>query len=947
MLKLKIMNNKYKIRLFLYSLVIILITIIQLDNFINIVTMPYDGNRYETPSSQIYIRKDIICEKSNHLENQDTIKLGNILLSINNIEFYSYKELFNEIEQCNLTDTLQITYIDVETNKIHTQNVLVHNLQENTFKFLNSMALVLNVDEGGVAEKAGLQIGDIIVRLDGEEFGNDKNLHRKTVEKGAGEFLNLEIIRKNEYKSIKIEIVKYGIKLTVLYAYILLFLLISLGSFFIFKKPLNNYSVLTGFSLIFFSILFIENNSVYNQFSDIESIYITLSRILKIILLNITVPFILISIFHFPNQNPNPMFFRKFIKWSVILKSISILIFLSILFELVNLQILSLITFTTDIFLIFYFWGLKIKYRKNELKILDKKSKLIQFTYFIYFILFITDAVFVILYNSINNTTTSLGLSFWGVIIIPISFIISLFKYKPYDIILKIKRNIQYLFLLYIWKLCLVLITIMFLYFISVPDFFIPNLHFSGQTIEVLGRPLSDERYKMYSKILVLFIFAIYFGIFRKINRIIQNYLDIKYNKVKLDYKLTSEELNQLFINNPDIDNLSKEFLNKITKYLQINHSSLIIFDENNIKVQHYIGINDNILRQYVVSINQLLIENAKRIDKIGEVKNLDYDLKQLFEQCNLKLIIPIKTDKNLIGILILGDKRSEDKFNKEELKYIESITNQISFAIEKAFLSSKIEDGKRIQQELEFARKIQLNSLPQKQPTIKNLDLTALSIPALEVGGDFYDYLYKSDDEITLVIGDVSGKGTSAALYMSKVQGIIRTLYQFDLSPKEILIKTNQLISENINKGSFISSSIVQINSLTGECNYARAGHLPLYLYKSKEQQIEKLVPKGLVLGMGKLDLFNNNLEEMKFNICENDIILLVTDGIIEARNNKNEEFDEDKLLKVFEENVNNDVNEIRHNLIQSIQNFSQNVNQFDDLTVLIVRYNQLQNNQ
>ena len=176
------MNNKYKIRLFLYSLVIILITIIQLDNFINIVTMPYDGNRYETPSSQIYIRKDIICERSNNLENQDTIKLGNILLSINNIEFYSYKELFNEIEQCNLTDTLQITYIDVETNKIHTQNVLVHNLQENTFKFLNSMALVLNVDEGGVAEKAGLQIGDIIVRLDGEEFGNDKNKRHNTID---------------------------------------------------------------------------------------------------------------------------------------------------------------------------------------------------------------------------------------------------------------------------------------------------------------------------------------------------------------------------------------------------------------------------------------------------------------------------------------------------------------------------------------------------------------------------------------------------------------------------------------------------------------------------------------------------------------------------------------------------------------------------------------------
>ena len=86
---------------------------------------------------------------------------------------------------------------------------------------------------------------------------------------------------------------------------------------------------------------------------------------------------------------------------------------------------------------------------------------------------------------------------------------------------------------------------------------------------------------------------------------------------------------------------------------------------------------------------------------------------------------------------------------------------------------------------------------------------MTGLSIPALEVGGDFYDFLNKNENEVTLVVGDVSGKGTSAALYMSKIQGIIRTLFQFNLSPKEILEKSNQLISENINKGSFISSIV------------------------------------------------------------------------------------------------------------------------------------------
>ena len=156
--------------------------------------------------------------------------------------------------------------------------------------------------------------------------------------------------------------------------------------------------------------------------------------------------------------------------------------------------------------------------------------------------------------------------------------------------------------------------------------------------------------------------------------------------------------------------------------------------------------------------------------------------------------------------------------------------------AIENAFLYEDLAMQERIKHELDLARKIQLASLPQTIPDIKGLDISGVSLPALEVGGDFYDFLNGTPDDLTVIIGDVSGKGTSAALHMSKAQGIMRTLYEFKLSPKELCIRTNQLIFNYLEKGAFISAIAAKINSRKKELVFTRAGHMPLLYYNKKD---------------------------------------------------------------------------------------------------------------
>jgi sigma-B regulation protein RsbU (phosphoserine phosphatase) len=218
-------------------------------------------------------------------------------------------------------------------------------------------------------------------------------------------------------------------------------------------------------------------------------------------------------------------------------------------------------------------------------------------------------------------------------------------------------------------------------------------------------------------------------------------------------------------------------------------------------------------------------------------------------------------------------------------------------------------------------------------------LDIAGISIPAAEVGGDYFDYLDGVPNEIRVIIGDVSGKGTSAALYMSKVQGILRSLHGFGLSPKELFVRANQLLCQDLERKSFVTSLGADFDSMSQRMILARAGHLPLFYFHAKTNRVEKITPKGLGLGLDNHGVFATELEEKTIQYDSGDIFLFVTDGVTEAQSNGGKEFGEENVVKILASSSAFNAAKIRDGVINAVKQFAGNHDQHDDLTVVAVK--------
>ena len=313
--------------------------------------------------------------------------------------------------------------------------------------------------------------------------------------------------------------------------------------------------------------------------------------------------------------------------------------------------------------------------------------------------------------------------------------------------------------------------------------------------------------------------------------------------------------------------------------------------------------------------------------------------LKSDFRELDFRYIVPIRSKEHLIGAIVLGEKLSEATFSQEDLEFLSAAARQASVSIENAFLYEELAEQERMKHELEIARRIQLASLPQRTPVVEGLEVAGQSRPAMEVGGDFFDYLNGSGEGVTVIVGDVSGKGTSAALYMSKVQGILRSLHDYTRSPAELFIRANRLLIADLERSSFITALGAAFDARTRNAVVARAGHLPLYRYRPKDGTAEKITTKGLGLGLDNGSIFAAELEERIVPYDPGDVMAFVTDGIIEARNEKGDEFGEERLLEEMKCHAALAADEIRSRILERVSAFAGLVPQHDDQTLVVVK--------
>ncbi len=259
--------------------------------------------------------------------------------------------------------------------------------------------------------------------------------------------------------------------------------------------------------------------------------------------------------------------------------------------------------------------------------------------------------------------------------------------------------------------------------------------------------------------------------------------------------------------------------------------------------------------------------------------------------------------------------------------------------AISPAFVQH-ISERQRLQRELEIARDVQQSFLPKSEPDIAGLDIASRCLPAQEVGGDYYDFLKLEGGRLGVVIGDVSGKGTQAAFFMTLTKGFLRAVIRIQRSPAEVLDELNALFYENVERGTFISMLYTVLDTSAGSMTIARAGHNPALLRERSRGASRFLLSSGLALGLAPGEQFKAAIEEETLPFCPGDVLVLYTDGFTEAMNSRREEFGEDRLREALNCSKAGSAREILDDLYAAAKRFSGSHPQHDDMTMVVIRH-------
>jgi sigma-B regulation protein RsbU (phosphoserine phosphatase) len=280
---------------------------------------------------------------------------------------------------------------------------------------------------------------------------------------------------------------------------------------------------------------------------------------------------------------------------------------------------------------------------------------------------------------------------------------------------------------------------------------------------------------------------------------------------------------------------------------------------------------------------------------------------------------------------------------SKDQLGELAESFNQMTGSIENLLQTAA--EKKRLEEELRIARQIQMSLLPRGPVDFPGLSVTALCVPAREVGGDYYDFFAVGDRKLGVLIADVSGKGTSAALYMAELKGLMLSLSQIHQSPRQLLLEINRILSDNLDTRSFITMTYAVADLNAGMLTFARAGHTPLIYLRADgggAAGAQVLTPNGLVVGLqipGAAEKFSDLLEEDSIPLDKGDVLVFYTDGITEAMNGSSELFGDSRLGRIVAEHGHLDSADLRERILREIEAFVGAADQHDDMTMILMK--------
>ncbi len=329
--------------------------------------------------------------------------------------------------------------------------------------------------------------------------------------------------------------------------------------------------------------------------------------------------------------------------------------------------------------------------------------------------------------------------------------------------------------------------------------------------------------------------------------------------------------------------------------------------------------------------------EFLKNLGNINSVMKIDETVltreMHALRDFNIKVVIPMRIQDQTKGMLLLGEKINKAIYDDDDIGFLSTLCNQAMISIENANLFDVTLEKQRMEEELNIAREIQQRLFPESFPESAHLHINGLNIPSREVGGDYFDCIKLDENKIALAIGDVSGKGAPASLLMSNLHAGLHSLLMTNTDINALVSKLNNLIYANTNLDKFITFFYAEIDLENNTMVYCNAGHNPPYLIRENGDCIE-LDEGGLLLGM----MPNVKYATQSVELNSGDLVLMFTDGVTEAMNRMEQEFEEWRLLELLHQaqKENLEIQDTLNLIMNKVGEFTKGEAQSDDITLL-----------
>jgi serine phosphatase RsbU (regulator of sigma subunit) len=448
----------------------------------------------------------------------------------------------------------------------------------------------------------------------------------------------------------------------------------------------------------------------------------------------------------------------------------------------------------------------------------------------------------------------------------------------------------------------------------------------------------------------IIFTLAIIL-IFNPLRNRIQLLVDKIFFRKEYDFGQIVNRIGDTITSSLDLGHILKQIMRTFADDMFIDTSSVMLLNPAKTGYQVYLadGERKEEVEQVLLSQNQplsqVIVKEKKEVTKYDVLEDPKYkaiseDCSRGFESLRASLIVPLVFQNEVTGLISLGEKKSGKFYNREDINFLHTLARQGAVAIENARLFQENIEKSRMEEELKIAHNLQTSMLPDKAPTIEGFSIVARSIPAREVGGDFYDFIEIIENgakRLGIVVGDVSGKAVSGALVMAASRSIFRVLTETNESVEAVMNRANARLQRDVKKGMFVALLYAVLNPAEKTLTLSNAGQIQPILCSPEKPKPEYVNTEGDKFPLGIVK--DCHYEETKVSLKQGDVLVFSTDGIVEAVNDKGELYGFERFLASIEEGQGLSADELLEKIIKDVMFYVGKVEQHDDLTAVVVR--------